>query len=252
MSQNQGPWRGEEPPRGEPAHGRSRLFVWVAFIAAGAVGLWLLFQAFPGAIQSGQDTAWLVYGLVWASFLSLRLLSGGPIRWGEKAKHAAIWLGIIAVIAVGFTYRGEVAGVFNRVRSEGSSGYPVSTGAREMVVTADPSGGYFVMGKVNGKVVRFLVDTGASDTVLSPADAHRVGIDVAALPFDRASETANGVGYGAAVRVDELTIGSISMADMPVMVNQAPMRQSLLGMSFLSRLESFHFRDGRLYLTARE
>jgi aspartyl protease family protein len=219
-------------------------------MAAGALGLWFLFQAFPGAVQ-GQDKAWVVYGLLWAVLLSMRLFTGGPVRWGEKARYAAIWIGIVAVIAVGFTFRGEVSGVFNRVRAEASGGYPVATGPHEMVVTADASGGYFVMGKVNGKVVRFLVDTGASDTVLSPADAQRVGIDVASLSFDRESETANGVGYGAAVVVDELSVGSISIANMPVSVNQAPMRQSLLGMTFLSRLASFHFRDGKLYLTAR-
>ena len=193
----------------------------------------------------------MAYGLAWACFLSLRLFSGGPIRWGEKARHAGIWLAIVAVIAVGFTYRSEAASVFQRVRGEFSGGYPVAAGPQELVVTADAGGGYTVMGKVNGEVVRFLVDTGASETVLSPADARRIGVDVDSLVFDRAAETANGVGYGARLVVDSVAVGSISVADMPVVVNQAPMSNSLLGMTFLRRLESFHVRDGRLYLKGR-
>lgn len=250
MTQGDGPWRRDEPP--PTSHRRNRLLVWLAFMAAGAFGLWLLFRMFPGAIQSGQDKAWVVYGLVWTVFLSLRLLSDGPARWGERARHAGIWIAIVAVLAVGFSYRGELAGVAQRVRGDFSGGYPVQTSPRELVVSADASGGYFVMGRVNGQVVRFLVDTGASDTVLSPADARRIGIDPAALTFDRQAETANGIGYGAAVTLDSLAVGSIAFSDMPVVVNQAPMSHSLLGMTFMNRLESFHIKGGRLYLTARD
>jgi aspartyl protease family protein len=220
-------------------------------MALGAVGLWLMARAFPGALGSGQDKAWVGYYLAWAVLISLRLFSGGPMRWGEKAKHAAIWVGIIALIAVGYSYRGELGQVVQRVQGEASGGYPVATGAREMVVTAADDGGFYVMGKVNGQVVRFLVDTGASDTVLSPADAQRAGIDTGVLTFDYRSETANGTGYGARIVVDSLSVGSVTLADLPVMVNQADMSSSLLGMSFLHRLESFQVRDGKLYLKAR-
>ncbi len=96
------------------------------------------------------------------------------------------------------------------------------------------------------------MDTGASETVLSPADAARVGIDLAALTFDRASETANGVGYGAAFQADSLSVGAITFRDMPIMINQAPMSSSLLGMTFLRRLESFQVKGDRLLMKAHE
>ena len=250
MSPDNRPWDDEDPPA-KPSS-RNRLLPWLVFIAIVGAGLWLASRAFPGALSATEDKVWLGLGTAWVVLVSLRLFSNGPIRWGEKAKHLAIWLGIVVVIAIGFAYRGELSGVFHRVSAEAATGYPVATGPREMVIAADPDGGYFVMGKVNGEVVRFLIDTGASDTVLSPADARRIGIDVSALTFERSAETANGIGYGAAVVVDSLSVGSISVSDMPVVVNQAPMTTSLLGMSFLRGLESFHVRDGRLYLTARE
>ena len=127
----------------------------------------------------------------------------------------------------------------------------MATGARELVVSQDPDGGFYLMGQVNGQIVRFLVDTGASDIVLSAADAERVGIETSRLSFDHPSETANGVGYAAPSTVESLAVGSIRFDGVPVLVNQAPMSSSLLGMSFLKRLESFRVSGRKLYLTRR-
>lgn len=239
-------------PEPAPAVPRRRLVAWFAVLAAIGVGIWLMFKLFPGAAGTSEDTAWVGYGALWLVLLSLRLFSGGPIRWGEKARHAAIWIGIVAVLGVGFTYRTELGAVAQRVRSEFSGASPVVLSPRELVVTAEESGHFVVMGKVNGQAVRFLVDTGASDTVLSPDDAKRLGIDMSALSFDQTAETANGLGHGATFVADSLSVGPISFAGMSLLVNQAPMTNSLLGMTFLRRLESFQVRDGKLYLRSRD
>lgn len=247
-----GPW---EPDETEPAPrgGASvRLLIWLAALAAVMAGVWLLIEAFPGAVSTPEDWAWVGWGVFMMALFSSAVLGSGRIRWGEKARHAAIWAGIVAVLILGVTYRTELAGVGQRVRMTLSPSYPVATGPRELVVTAGEGGHFLVIGKVNGERVRFLVDTGASDTVLSPADARRVGIDIAALRFDRPSETANGVGYGARFQADSLSVGTITFQDVPIIINQAPMSSSLLGMTFLRRLESFQVKDDRLYLTARE
>ena len=96
--------------------------------------------------------------------------------------------------------------------------------------------------------VRFLIDTGASDIVLSPEDARRVGIDFGLLNFNHSYETANGVGKGARTTVRELDIGQSQFIDVPVSVNQAEMKNSLLGMAFLRRFKSFSFAQDRLTL----
>lgn len=252
MSDSGGPWGRQDTPDPAPAVPRRRLFAWFAVLAAIGVGIWLMFKLFPGAAGTSEDTAWVGYGALWLVLLSLRLFSGGPIRWGEKARHAAIWIALIAVLGVGFTYRTELGAVAQRVRSEFSGASPVAMSPHEVVVTAEESGHFVVMGQVNGQAVRFLVDTGASDTVLSPADARRLGIDAAALKFDQSAETANGVGYGAAFVADRVSVGPISFSGVPLLVNQAPMTNSLLGMSFLRRLESYQVRDGKLYLRSRD
>jgi aspartyl protease family protein len=92
--------------------------------------------------------------------------------------------------------------------------------------------------------VRFLIDTGASGVVLTPGDARRLGFDPRRLRYTRIAETANGTVRSAPIRLDFIAVGQIRMLDFPASVNEADMTDSLLGMSFLSRLRSFEVRDG--------
>lgn len=243
-----GPWRNKPAEEIEPKVPRGRVLVWLGFLVAVAALVGLLSKLFPGQLTSGEDWAWFAWGIGLVVLVSVNILGRGPIRWGEKARHAAIWAAIVGVLVLGVTYRDELLGVGQRIRGEFSSSYPVATGAQELVVSQDPDGGFYLMGQVNGQVVRFLVDTGASETVLSPADARRIGVDTAGLAFDHPSETANGVGYAAPFTADSLAVGTIKFENVPMLVNQAPMSSSLLGMTFLKRLESFRVNGRKLYL----
>jgi aspartyl protease family protein len=225
----------------------------VAVIAAIGGAVFLLAKSFPGG--DGQDWFNVVWGLTLLIAIAARIFTAGPINWPQQARHAAIWLGLVLVVALGFTYRGELMDIGQRVRGElvPSSAQEIGAqalGARELVVTGGEAG-FVVMGEVNGQPVRFVVDTGASDTVLSPDDAHRARLDGPSLAFDHLAETANGTGRGARVTAASLSVGSIGFQNVPVLINQAPMSSSLLGMTFLRRLGSFEVRDGRLYLRAK-
>jgi aspartyl protease family protein len=254
MADGQGPWGGpkpDEPPPRRPRAPSHRLWIWLAVAAVVAGGLALLFKAFPGQLHAPDEWGRLGYLVALIAAMSAGLLRAREINWGQKARHAAVWVAIVAVMAVAVAYRGEFEGVGEHLRTAFSGAYPVATGAHEMVVPQEDNGGFYVMAQINGQPIRFLIDTGASDTVLSPDDAHRLGLDAPGLAFSRLAETANGTGYGAPIIVGRLTIGSIEMTDMPMVINKAPMTMSLLGMSFLTRLESFQIRDRRLYMKAR-
>ena len=249
---NPGPWshpEPEAPPPRKRAASPLRFLIWLVVLCALAGGVILLAQRFPG--QDKQDWSRAGYLAVLLAAISARILTAGPINWGQKARHAAIWVGVVLVIAVGFTYRGELLDVGQRVRGELIPGMAqtasTSGGAQALVVSATEAG-YQVMGEVNGQPVRFIVDTGATDTVLSPADAHRAGLDSPSLDYSHLAETANGTGRGARAVAATLGVGSIQFTNMPVVINQAPMSGSLLGMSFLRRLDGFEVREGRLYL----
>ncbi len=252
-----GPWeQADAEPATRPAAGpavpRRRLWLWLGLLAAvGALAL-ALYRAYPEAIQTDDDKASLFLRLGMVVLVSTVLLRGLQGSLSQHLKYVAIWTGVIAVLALGYAYRAELAGVPRKMALAFNVGTPVAVGERTLVVPQGEDGSYVVDGLVNGKRVRFVVDTGATATVLSPADARRVGIPVDALTYGYESETANGKGYSAAYDATRLEVGSIKLEGFRVMVNKTPMSMSLLGMSFLQRLDAFEFRDRQLILKWRE
>lgn len=251
-----GPWEQADPPAVAPSRPpsppRHRLWLWLGLLAAVGVLALALMRAYPEAIQTGDDQASLFLRLgmvVLVSTVLLRGLHGSPRQY---LKYAAIWTSIIAVLALGYAYRAELMQIPQRLQLAFNVGTPVTVGERTLVVPQGEDGHYVVDGLINGKRVRFMVDTGATETVLSPADARRLGVPVDTLTYGYESETANGKGYSAAYDATSLEVGAIRLEGFRVMVNKAPMSGSLLGMSFLKRLEAFEFRDRQLILKWRE
>ena len=121
-------------------------------------------------------------------------------------------------------------------------------GDLEYVIEAGTGGHFVVEAVVNGAPITFLVDTGASSVVLTMEDAERLGFRPESLRFTQRFASANGEVRAAPVVLRELRIGQFSVFDMPASVNEAPLRVSLLGMSFLKRLHGYGVEDGRLIL----
>jgi clan AA aspartic protease (TIGR02281 family) len=121
-------------------------------------------------------------------------------------------------------------------------------GDLEYVIEGGPGGHFMVEAVVNGAPITFLVDTGASSVVLTMQDAERLGFRPESLRFTQRFATANGEVRAAPVVLRELRIGQFSVFDMPASVNEAPLRVSLLGMSFLKRLHGYGVEDGQLIL----
>ena len=118
----------------------------------------------------------------------------------------------------------------------------------EMIVSAGPNGHFMVDAVVDGVEIRFLVDTGATSVVLTAEDAERLGYRLDGLEYSERYQTANGEILGAPVVLPELRIGDLEIEDVRSSVIRAPLSTSLLGMTFLSRLESFEVRDEGLIL----
>ena len=238
-----GPWR-RETPKG-PGIG---LVLWLGLLALVGFAVWQLSSLFPGQLNSDVDQAYVIQAIVIIAFLSAGLIFARRINVKETVRNIAIWVAIAAVLIIGLSFRDEIESVALRVRSELVPGYALQSGEHELVVTESAGGNFFIFGEANGVRVRFLIDTGASDTVLTPSDAANLGIDVRALDFSRVYQTANGLGRGAPYTLDSLSVGPISISPMPVSVNEAEMGSSLLGMTFLRRLRSFEIQGRRLIL----
>ena len=240
------PWA--HPPK--PPRKPSRLghFLWLAALIGIGVLIWALVEFFPGRATTPSDTASIVQLVAILAVMSSGLLFVKDWDLKKKAKQILAWAGIAGVLMLGFSFQEPLLSLFNRLRSEIIPGTAIQTGPREMTISESDGGNYFLFGTVNGARVLFMVDTGASDIVLAPADARRAGIDTGALTYIQAYQTANGTAGGARVKVQELTAGKIAFSNVTVSVNQVEMNGSLLGMTFLRRLKSFEFRDRKLTL----
>jgi aspartyl protease family protein len=102
---------------------------------------------------------------------------------------------------------------------------------------------------IDGVTLKMLVDTGASAITLTAEDAERAGIHPFPTDYKIDVNTANGISQVARVDLREVSVGSISVRDVPALVMQSGASSvSLLGMSFLQRLSSFQVSDNRLVL----
>jgi len=168
---------------------------------------------------------------------------GWALRW------ALLCCGL-AVLGVGLLH--QTAGFLSDadpIGSRAAKPQPVaSSPANTTIFTADNHGHVILDADVNGAPVRLLVDTGASLMSLTPADARAAGIDLAGLAFSGRVQTANGGARMAPVTLREVRIGQMSVYDVPAAVLEN-LNVSLLGMSFLGRLQGYEMRDGKLTMT---
>jgi aspartyl protease family protein len=122
-------------------------------------------------------------------------------------------------------------------------------GAEEVIVPRAPDGHYYLTLDVNETPIEFVIDTGASQIVLSQRDARSVGLDPSDLRFLGSANTANGVVQTAPVRLSTVALGPIIDQNVPAVVNGGQMDGSLLGMSYLSGFSGISIRNDELILT---
>ena len=118
----------------------------------------------------------------------------------------------------------------------------------QLVLRSSRNGHFTLEAEVDGTPIDFMVDTGATTVVLSPADASRVGLNPATLDYNAVFETGNGRTRVALVTLDELTIGSLDLYDVEAAVITKPMSMSLLGMSALERLDGYEVHGDQMIL----
>ncbi len=184
---------------------------------------------------------------------------GKQLAFGFKGTLFSIfiWLIIVFSIILAITYKVEISSIFDKTRipevisrifSEiyPSKAFIGNTG--EVRINKGAANQYFVEGKVNKETVLFLVDTGATNTVLTLKDAAKAGINVEKLNFRNPINTANGINYSATILVNYLEIGNIQLNDFKILVLQDGLFNSLLGMDFISKLSKFEVENNVLLL----
>lgn len=119
----------------------------------------------------------------------------------------------------------------------------------EVRLAADGNHQYFVTAAVNQRPASFLIDTGASFVALRDSDARAANLYVSWSDYTQPVRTANGETKAAIVTIDAIEIDGIRVENVKAFIlPDDQLSMNLLGMSFLSKLESVEQRGGELVL----
>lgn len=208
--------------------------------------LGVLIYRFPYALDSEEQRIDIVYGLLLLVMVSVGLFSRPEISWKKHGQYALAWIAILLVLMVGYSFRDELA--HSRFLGELFPSQAHRNAAGEIVLHASEDGHFYMEALVNHAPIRFLVDTGASGISLSRRDAKRAGIDVDALVYNIPHTTANGVSFNASSRIELLEAAGLGFRDLPVSINAGRMEGSLLGLTFLRKMQNYRVEGDTLTL----
>ncbi|MFT7575827.1 MAG: aspartyl protease family protein [Alphaproteobacteria bacterium] len=203
----------------------------------------------------GGTLAALIASVALLIFIAGPFLTGQRGQLSKNLKDLLIWVGIMLILVLGYSFRDDAKHIYQRIAGELlPPGHTLSVtddkaGQQAVRIRKQPNGHFTARATVNGQAMMLLVDTGASSIVLKASDARAAGINVSQLKFRVPVRTANGVAYAAATQISSIAVGSITMHNMNIMVAKpGVLSESLLGMNFLTRLRSYEFSGDFLTL----
>ena len=170
--------------------------------------------------------------ILMAVMLILGTLMSRREPWARLVTTGVMWTAIFAAGFILFTFRDNFGWVAQRLRAE-AIGTPVIQG-RETRIPMAIDGHFWVSAKLNGRDVKFLVDSGATTTTIDRKTATAAGIAISPRR-DRFVRTGNGMIQVASGRADELSIGGIVRRDVALEVADND-DLNVLGMNYLSSL----------------
>ena len=156
------------------------------------------------------------------------------------------WAVVGLLLVVAYTYRFELHEAYDRVLAELVPGRAAMHRGTVEIVRGQ-TGDFSVHTAVNGARIAMVLDTGASSVVLTQEAAKAAGLPLEVLNYTVNVDTANGRTRAAPVTLDRLAIGGLTERAVPALVAQpGQLKNNLLGMSFLNRLESWEVRGDKL------
>lgn len=226
-------------PQHHPQHAVTRL---IAYILGVGLLLFGLSLAFP--LTGGVDP-YLVRAV-----LVLFIFGGFAVFWSRSSllrlmKVAGVWVTIGLGISTFYMISKSDFGARLMTAIDPAG---VAVTGEGLAVTRSRDGHFWIRAKFNGVPIRMMVDTGASNVVLSPKDANSVGLRPDLLNFSSQAITANGAVPIARSTVTSVAIGDQTFFDVPVTVNGVEMDGSLMGLTLLNQFGSVEFRGDTMIL----
>ncbi|ARU00932.1 retropepsin-like aspartic protease family protein [Yoonia vestfoldensis] len=183
----------------------------------------------------------LTYLVLLGAAIGGSAIVAGRNNLGRMAQQAAIWALIFIGVIGAYGLWGDISQNLNPRQATMADG--------RIVMPRGQGGHYLVEIAVNGTPVRFVVDTGASQVVLSQSDARRIGLAPETLRYSGMAATANGMVRTAPVTLDSMTLGGVTDGPIQAVVNGGEMEESLLGMTYLGLYQRIEIANGTMVLT---
>ena len=183
--------------------------------------------------------------LIYLSVLVVAILGSVLISrrgaYGKMFRQAGVWLlifmGLVAIVAS-----------WQDIRQSGQTMSFQQSEDSAIIIPKEIDGHFHLTLTINDRPIDFLVDTGASDIVLTRKDAARVGFDPNRLDYWGMANTANGTVRLATIRLETVRLGEFIDKNIRASVNKAPMEKSLLGMRYLSKFSAIEISNDQMIL----
>lgn len=124
-----------------------------------------------------------------------------------------------------------------------------ASGVRAAFIPQNNNGHFSADFHINGRYVHGMIDTGATYVAMNTSTARQLGLGLANSDFKHEVRTANGLTKAALVKLNRIEVGSISVSDVEAFVlEDRALSSTLIGMSFMSKLQSYRVRNNNLEL----
>ena len=189
-------------------------------------------------MSSGGDDALSFVYLIGVLILVASALLVRRIPLGQSLRMFAGWVLIFLAAFVAFTLKDDFLALGKRVIAESRGEGQVVVAGKEMRIRKSLDGHFWVNGEINGRKIRFLIDSGATVTSISTGTAAAAEI-VPSGGFPALVQTANGVVRVQRGRAERLKVGTIERRNLAVHISEAFGPMNVLGMNFLSSLSGW-------------
>lgn len=227
-----------------------RRLLWFLLIGILIAILILIAQNGQGTVGplSADQFGSLAYKIALLVFVTAAVMTLFRERFVQAITAGLVWVIVGLVLVIGYSYRYELTAVADRVEAELIPGHVISHG-RTVEVARTNAGDFAIAALANGSRVHMVLDTGASSVVLTQDDAKTAGLPLDLLDYSVSIDTANGRTRAAPVTLERLAVGTLEEKSVEALVVQpGQLKTSLLGMSFLNRLQSWQVNGDRLVL----
>jgi len=119
---------------------------------------------------------------------------------------------------------------------------------KELRVRMSSDGHFWVTASINGVQRRMLIDSGATVTAISERTAREATVDAGTGLAPVILRTANGSAPARTGSIDELRVGNIVARDLKIVTAPGLGNLDVIGMNFLSKLESWRVEGRTLIL----